>query len=127
VGRMIARGYLARERSPDDARANTVKLAPAGREALDAAVPRVEAADARILSMLGPKKREPFVSALRRLALAGGDALAEDGAAPKAKKKKGLKKKHKKARRRLADDEAAALDAGGPEAPDAEAPIEAGA
>ncbi len=112
VGRMIAKGYLARERSPDDARANTVKLAPAGREALTAAAPRVEAADARILSLLGPKKREPFVEALRRLARAGDDTLvpgADAAETPKLKKKKSIKKKLKKAKRRLVDPDEAAV------------------
>ena len=71
VGRMIAKGYLERERSAEDARANTVKLGQAGREVLEAVAPRVAAADQRILGLLGGKKRDPFIEALRRLAKAG--------------------------------------------------------
>jgi DNA-binding MarR family transcriptional regulator len=123
VGRMIVKGYLARERSPDDARANTVKLATAGRDALVAAAPKVEAADARILSILGPKKRDPFVEALRRLARAGDGApppVIDSLDAPKTKKKKGLKKKQKKAKRRLNGD-GVVSDVDAPAEPAAEA------
>ncbi len=99
VGRMIAKGYLARERSAEDARANTVKLDEAGRAVLEATAPRVAAADQRILELLGGKKREPFVEALQRLARAGEGGLLPDPvetSEPKPKKaKKGGKKKKK--------------------------------
>ena len=102
VGRMIVKGHLVRERSPEDARANTVKLGEAGRTVLEATAPRVAAADKRILELLGGKKREPFIEALRRLARAGEGGLLPDPAeasAPKPKKaKKELKKKKKKHR-----------------------------
>ena len=100
VGRMILKGHLVRERSPEDARANTVKLGEAGRAVLEAIAPRVAAADQRILALLGGKKREPFIEALRKLARAGEGGLLPDPAetgAPKPKKaKKGAKKKKKK-------------------------------
>ena len=55
VARMIGKTLLARQRSTADARANTVSLTEAGRAALEAAKPRVAAADARILKLLhGP-------------------------------------------------------------------------
>ena len=104
VGRMIAKGYLARERSAEDARANTVKLGEEGRGVLEAAAPRVAIADRRILELLGGKKREPFVEALRRLAKAGESGLLpdpEEAAEPKPKKaRKGGKKKKKHKRDR---------------------------
>jgi len=91
VARMIAKGLLARERSAADARANTVRLTELGRAALHAAAPRVEAADQRLLDLLGAKKREAFMDALRRLAKASESALGSDGddtpAQPKAKRK----------------------------------------
>ena len=104
VGRMIAKGYLARERSAEDARANTVKLGEAGRTALEATVPRVAAADHRILQLLGSKKREPFIEALRRLARAGeGGLLPEAPEAsdtkPKKPKKSGKEKEEAQASR----------------------------
>jgi len=112
VARMIAKGLLARERSTADARANTVRLTEFGRAALNAAAPRVEAADQRLLDLLGAKKREAFMDSLRKLAKAsefalgsGGDdtpgetkakrKAAEDGAPDKKGGKKGGKKKHK--------------------------------
>jgi len=101
AARLIAKGYLVRERSASDARANTVNLTPEGRAVLEAARPRVEAADRRILELLGAKKREPFVDALRRLARAGEVALLPDVAAVEKKAKRhddeaeGRGKKHK--------------------------------
>ena len=98
VARMIAKDYLARERSAEDARANTVKLGDAGRAVLEALTPRVAAADQRILDLLGPKKRDPFIEALRKLAKAGEGGLLPDPS-PKPSKpkkdKKGGKKKRK--------------------------------
>ena len=64
VARMIGKGLLARERSVVDARANTVSLTPAGREALAVATPRVAAADARILKLLPTRKRDAFLDIL---------------------------------------------------------------
>ena len=108
VGRMIAKGYLERERSVEDARANTVKLGNAGRAVLEAAGPRVEAADRRILELLGGKKREPFIEALRKLAKAGESGLLPEAApahppagGKKVKKKAGKKKKKAKLQARV--------------------------
>ena len=99
VGRMIAKGYLERARSAEDARANVVKLGEAGRAVLEAATPRVEAADRRLMALLGGKRREPFIEALRRLAKAGEGGLLPDPAPkpekPKKLKKGGKRKKHK--------------------------------
>lgn len=115
VGRMIAKGYLARERSAEDARANTVKLDEAGRAVLDATAPRVAAADQRILELLGAKKRDPFIEALRRLARAGEGGLLPEPAAEtsdvkpkKAKKGAKKKKKHKLRDRETGDADVAA-------------------
>jgi len=112
VARMIGKGLLARERSIADARANTVRLTEFGRAALNAAAPRVEAADQRLLQLLGAKKREAFLDSLRKLAKASETALgaegddapgdpktkrkaAGDGAPDKKAGKKAGKKKHK--------------------------------
>jgi DNA-binding MarR family transcriptional regulator len=88
VARMLAKGLLERERSATDARANTVRLSPAGRAALAAGVTPAAAADARLLGLLSPKKRETFLKTLAALAAA---ADAPEGAgvrAPKAKTSK---------------------------------------
>src|ERR1700722_15085681 len=93
VARMIGKGLLARQRSTADARANTVRLTEPGRAALDAAKPRVAAADARILKLLPTRKRDAFLGVLRdrgRVAEAMADA-DEVETAPKLKKKKKAK------------------------------------
>ena len=123
AARMIAKGLLDRARSASDARANTVRLTAAGREALETARPRVEAADARILGLLSAGKRDAFVNQLRTLARAneavavgGAELLAEaaparnkEKTAPKAAKlEKNGKKKAKKARKAAQKDEGSA-------------------
>lgn len=114
IARMTAKGYLDRERSTTDGRANTVSLTPEGRVILDEAAPRVAAADARILGYLGSGKRAGFLGVLRDLAKAGERALldeetlnAEGGGKKKAKSdrvkpaklKAEKKKKEKKAKK----------------------------
>ena len=99
VARMIAKELLVRERSITDARANTVRLSDAGRQALEIARPHVAAADHRLLSFLGAKKRDPFVAALRRLSRASEKALApelSDAAAPADGDEAALRSKPKK-------------------------------
>jgi DNA-binding MarR family transcriptional regulator len=89
VARMIGKGFLARQRSTADARANTVRLTDPGRNALEAAKPRVAAADARIMKLLPTRKRDAFLGVLRemgRVAETMGDA--EEPAAKTKKKKK---------------------------------------
>jgi DNA-binding MarR family transcriptional regulator len=93
VARMIGKSLLARQRSTADARANTVNLTEAGRAALEAAKPRVAAADARILKLLPTRKRDAFLGVLRdmgRVAEAMADA-DDTGADQKQKKKKKAK------------------------------------
>lgn len=102
--RMIAKGLLVRERSPDDARANAVHLSDQGRAALAETSPKVAAADARLLRLLSSGKREGFLALLRDLARSTTDTPAP-GADKKKKKKakaekapaEGKKKKVKKA------------------------------
>jgi len=102
IARMIAKAYLARERSATDGRANTVRLTDAGRAILDDAAPRVGAADARILAYLAANKRESFLGVLRDLAKAGEKALIDgeiaDAAAAKKKPKAAAKSTPKPAK-----------------------------
>ena len=101
AARMIAKGLLARERSSADARANAVRLTEAGRAALTAAKPRMAAADARVLGLIGGSKREAFVAQLRQLVQAGeaGEAPVEPKA-PKPEKAKADKPKKAKAEKK---------------------------
>jgi DNA-binding MarR family transcriptional regulator len=70
--RMIAKGLLERERSTLDARANAVSLTDTGRAALEDAKPRMAAADARLLKLIGGHgRRNTFVDLLRDLVKKG--------------------------------------------------------
>ncbi len=89
VARMIGKSLLARQRSTADARANTVSLTEAGRAALEAAKPKVAAADARILKLLPTRKRDAFLGVLRDMGRVA-EAVADDSE-PKQKKKKKAK------------------------------------
>lgn len=91
--RMIAKGLLERERSTLDARANAVSLTDAGRLALEEAKPKMAAADARLLKLIGGGgRRTTFVDLLRDLVRKG------DGEAHKAPKpEKAVKAKPAKA------------------------------
>lgn len=113
VARLIGKGLLARERSNLDARANTVTLTEAGREALDAAAPRVATADERILALMPAGKRDAFLKILREMTRPPKEKAAKDKPAkpPKDKLAKAEKKKakaEKKARKKAAAEAATA-------------------
>ena len=80
VARMTAKGLLERERSALDARAKAVRLSEAGQAALDAARPRVAAADKRIMALLPKARREGFLDLLTSLTDAA-DAAPEQARA----------------------------------------------
>ena len=105
VARMTTKGLLEREKSTIDARAKAVKLSEAGTALLEAARPRVEAADRRILGLLPKGKREGFIELLADLANAADAApdlaKAEVKAARKAQKE--ARKAEKLARKAEAD------------------------
>jgi len=108
VARMTAKGLLERERSALDARAKAVRLSEAGQTALEAARPRVEAADKRILALLPKARREGFLDLLTSLTEAA-DAAPEQAKAVALAAKKAAKeaRKAEKAAKK-------ALDAGKP-------------
>ncbi|RZJ28114.1 MAG: MarR family transcriptional regulator, partial [Brevundimonas sp.] len=101
VARMTTKGLLDREKSTLDARAKAVRLSAAGEAALEAARPRVEAADKRIMSLLPKGKRDGFLELLGELAgeadAAPVKAKAEARAAKKAARE--VKKAEKAARK----------------------------
>ena len=99
--RMIAKGLLERERSTLDARANAVSLTEAGRSALEDAKPRMAAADARLLKLIGGHgRRNTFVDLLRDLVKKGDaePAAEKPPKAPKAPKAPKLAKAAKAAK-----------------------------
>ena len=101
VSRMIGKGHLARERSSEDGRANTVRLTEKGRTALAEAEPKVAEVDERILALIPARSRESFLSVLLTLSQRA-ERDAPDAEAPGRKKKKAgkvEKKKKKKAKK----------------------------
>jgi DNA-binding MarR family transcriptional regulator len=101
VSRMTTRGLLARERSTLDARAKAVRLSPEGLALLEAARPRVAAADKRLLGLLPKGRRDLFLELLSELAATADAAPELARAEAKAVKKaaKEAKKAEKLARR----------------------------
>jgi DNA-binding MarR family transcriptional regulator len=109
VARMITKGHLGRHRSDLDARANTVSLTEAGAAVLAESRPKVALADARILALLKPGKREGFLDLLHDMAAADLHGAAPEAKAkkPKAPKAEKLAKKDKKPKKEKAAKKAA--------------------
>ena len=98
VARMITKGLLERQKSPTDARANSVRLTAEGHNVLTEAQPKMEAVDTRLLKMLSGSKREVFAGLLRDLVAAGDPEARVKPKKSKAEKAaKAEKKKLKKA------------------------------
>ena len=97
VARMVRTGLLEREKLPDDARANAVRLTADGRALLDAATQGAREADKLILSALPKNKRASFLETLRRIAdtLEKGEEAAKQAKLKAKEKKKKAKKKAK--------------------------------
>lgn len=93
VARMIENGLLARKRTKEDARANSVRLTAVGRRALKATEPGAEEAEATLLALI-PKTVQRDLK--RNLALLSDAVLeAKENAVPVPKKgiKKGIRRK----------------------------------
>ena len=102
VARMIAKGLIERQRSETDARANAVHLTEAGRVALTEAQPKVARADARLLKLLSPGKRDALTAALRDLTRVNDPTADKIEKPPKADKPKKAEKPKKKKPKKLA-------------------------
>jgi DNA-binding MarR family transcriptional regulator len=74
VGKLAERGLIDKRPSPADRRARLVALKPAGRAALDAALPAVRRVQDQLLAPLDAGERELFVALLGRIADAGNEA-----------------------------------------------------
>ena len=81
IRRMIEKGLLQRERTETDARANAVRLGPAGRKALRGARMASEKVERALLSSLPASDRAKFSRMLSSIVTAaetsGGDAASE--------------------------------------------------
>jgi DNA-binding MarR family transcriptional regulator len=78
IVRMQNKDLLARKRTEEDQRANSVKITAAGRRALKATLPAVVKSETKILDALPARMRPEFIKALTLIAKAAADALADD-------------------------------------------------
>lgn len=75
--RLVTRGLLARQRDRADARANKLRVTPAGRRLVARVLPAVARSQARVLALLPARRRKAFIADLQCLVRAG-EALAVD-------------------------------------------------
>jgi DNA-binding MarR family transcriptional regulator len=69
VRRLVARGLLARRRTPHDARMYALRLTAEGMSVLEKANPIAQQVDASLLNGLLPSEREAFVALLENVAV----------------------------------------------------------
>lgn len=89
IVRLQGKDLLARRRTDEDQRANSVRITPTGRRAMRAALPLVMRSETGILEALPQRMRAEFIKALTLIANAATEAqLSEDGVKSKSKVKK---------------------------------------
>jgi DNA-binding MarR family transcriptional regulator len=90
IVRMQNKELLARKRTDEDQRANSVRITPIGRRAMRAAMPAVHKSEAGILDVLPQRMRGEFLKALTILAQAATttQVVEEEGKSNKAKPRK---------------------------------------
>jgi MarR family transcriptional regulator, lower aerobic nicotinate degradation pathway regulator len=87
IVRMQSKELLARKRTEEDQRANSVKITAAGRRALKAALPAVLKSEGKILEALPARMRPDFIKALTIIAKNATDALADGENKPRRKRR----------------------------------------
>lgn len=93
ISRMLRKDLLARKRTDEDARANSVRITPAGRKALRAAMPAVTKSEQKILDILPARVRNEFTKALALIAQAAlASELAEENGDDAKGKRAGRKR-----------------------------------
>ncbi|MGV6802201.1 MAG: MarR family winged helix-turn-helix transcriptional regulator [bacterium] len=93
ISRLIKKGYLARQRTKADARANSVKLTATGKRVLSSATAKVMKAETASLGVLPKSQQAAFMKALATYAEALDKIEAEEMAPKKRKPRKATKKK----------------------------------
>ena len=91
IVRMQSKDLLARKRTEEDQRANSVRITSAGRKALKSAMAPVLRADAKILDALPARMRPEFLKGLVLIAKASVEAqlaAEEDGGKAKGRKRR---------------------------------------
>ncbi|MEM7741694.1 MAG: MarR family transcriptional regulator [Pseudomonadota bacterium] len=97
IARLTSKGYVARQRTKDDARANAVKLTAAGKKSLTGSESKVMKAETAALSLLPKTQQGGFMKALQAYAEALDKIEAELMAPKRPAKKAPAKKAAKKA------------------------------
>jgi MarR family transcriptional regulator, lower aerobic nicotinate degradation pathway regulator len=87
IVRMQSKDLLARKRTEEDQRANSVRITAAGRRALKATMPAVLKSEAKILEALPARMRADFIKCLITIAKTAAAELADEGAKPKRKRR----------------------------------------
>lgn len=80
VRRMLKKGLVSRRRTKQDARVYAVRLTDQGRDALRAARPAADQAEARLLSALDPAKRAEFLDSLSQIVQTVAPGNGKNGA-----------------------------------------------
>jgi DNA-binding MarR family transcriptional regulator len=93
ISRMIKNGLLARKRTAEDARANSVRLTAAGRRALKSAMPKAIAAEKALLDVLPKTLQGDLLKGLTQLNTAIEGMKTEEVAPKKTVKRAPAKKK----------------------------------
>lgn len=95
IGRLLKKGFLERERTETDQRANAVRLTPPGRKAMKAQAEAVGRAEKRLLEPLPSRLRGDFVKALGLIAEAASahEIESANGAAKRPARKPARKKR----------------------------------
>lgn len=91
VRRMLERSLVSRERTEQDARANSVAISAAGRKALRSARAAADRAERKLLDAIPVSERARFIKSLSAIASAG-EAFATNGASKartKARRRRG--------------------------------------
>lgn len=92
ISRMLRKDLLARKRTDEDARANSVRITPAGRKALRAAMPAVTKSEQKILEIMPTRLRGEFAKGLALIAKAALESDLEqengDGTKPRRGKRR---------------------------------------
>ena len=92
ISRMIKNGLLARKRTAEDARANSVRLTAAGRRALKGTMPKAIAAEKALLDVLPRTLQGDLMKGLGQLN-AAIESMKVEEEAPKTAKRAPAKKK----------------------------------
>lgn len=93
ISRMIKNGLLARKRTAEDARANSVRLTATGRRALKGAMPKAIAAEKALLDVLPKTLQSDLLKGLGQLNSAIEGMKVEEAAPKKTAKRAPAKKK----------------------------------